>query len=82
MKKGEKLIKRVLVSGYYGFGNAGDEAILIAIVDSLKKLKSNIEITALSADPFKTKEQYGINAVQRTSPLAIIREISRADLGN
>jgi len=80
MKKGEKLIKRVLVSGYYGFGNAGDEAILIAIVDSLKKLKSNIEITALSADPFKTKEQYGINAVQRTSPLAIIREISRADL--
>lgn len=80
MKKREKLIKRVLVSGYYGFGNAGDEAILIAIVDSLKKLKSNIEITALSADPFKTKEQYGINAVQRTSPLAIIREISRADL--
>lgn len=73
-------MQRVLVSGYYGFGNAGDEAILIAIVDSLKKLKSNIEITALSADPLKTMEHYGINAVQRTSPLAIIREISRADL--
>lgn len=80
MKKGERLMQRVLVSGYYGFGNAGDEAILIAIVDSLKKLKSNIEITALSADPLKTRESYGINAVQRTSPFAIIREISRADL--
>lgn len=71
---------RVLVSGYYGFGNAGDEAILIAIVESLKKLKENIEITALSADPLKTMEDYGINAVQRTNPFAIIREISRADL--
>jgi len=80
MKKGEKSMHRVLVSGYYGFGNAGDEAILIAIVDSLKKLKSNIEITALSADPMKTKERYGINAVQRTNPIAIIRAISKADL--
>ena len=80
MKKGEKLMQRVLVSGYYGFGNAGDEAILIAIVDSLKKLKKNIEITALSADPLKTREDYGINAVLRTNPIAIIREISRADL--
>lgn len=80
MKRGERLMQRVLVSGYYGFGNAGDEAILMAIVDSLKKLKSDIEITALSADPQKTKEYYGINAVQRTSPLAIIREISKADL--
>ena len=80
MKKGEKLMHRVLVSGYYGFGNAGDEAILIAIVESLKKLKENIEITALSADPLKTMEDYGINAVQRTNPFAIIREISRADL--
>lgn len=80
MKKGESLMQRVLVSGYYGFGNAGDEAILMAIVESLKKLKSDIEITALSANPLTTKKYYGINAVQRTSPLAIIREISRADL--
>jgi len=80
MKKGKKAVSRVLVSGYYGFGNAGDEAILIAIVDSLKKLKKNIEITALSADPLKTMERYGIRAVQRTNPFAIIREISRADL--
>ena len=80
MKKGERLMQRVLVSGYYGFGNAGDEAILMAIVESLKKLKSDIEITALSAEPSRTKNYYGINAVQRTSPIAIIREISRADL--
>ncbi len=80
MKKGDISMRRVLVSGYYGFGNAGDEAILMAIVNSLKKLKSDIEITALSADPLKTREYYGINAVQRTSPFAIIREISRADL--
>jgi len=71
---------RVLVSGYYGFGNTGDEAILMAVVDSLKKLKKDIEVTALSADPYTTSELLGIRAVQRTNPLAILREIIRADL--
>lgn len=80
MKKGEKLMRRVLVSGYYGFGNAGDEAILMAIVDSLKKLNKDIEITALSADPYTTNKFLGIRAVKRTNPLTILREISRADL--
>lgn len=80
MKKGEKSMRRVLVSGYYGFGNTGDEAILMAIVESLKKFKSDIEITALSAKPLSTQKQYDIKAVQRTSPIAIIREIARTDL--
>lgn len=73
-------MRRVLVSGYYGFGNAGDEAILMAIVESLRKIKSDIYITALSANPEATIREHGINAVQRTNPLAVLREISGADL--
>lgn len=80
MKKGEKAMRRVLVSGYYGFGNAGDEAILMAIVESLKKIDKDILITALSANPETTKKFHKINAIQRTNPLAIIREIIKADL--
>lgn len=81
MKEGEKdTMRKVLVSGYYGFGNAGDEAILLAIVESLKKLNNNIKLTALSADPAMTEKLYGISAVSRTSPLQILKEIARADL--
>jgi polysaccharide pyruvyl transferase CsaB len=80
MKRGEKAMRRVLVSGYYGFGNAGDEAILMSIVESLKSLRNDIQITALSANPQSTMDQHGINAVQRTNPLAVLRELSRADL--
>ena len=29
---------RVVISGYYGFANAGDEAMLAAIVGSLKDI--------------------------------------------
>ena len=68
MKKGENVMYRVLVSGYYGFGNAGDEAILMAIVESIKKLNKDIEITALSAAPEKTLDMHGIRAVTRTNP--------------
>lgn len=71
---------KVLVSGYYGFGNTGDEAILAAIVESLKKLNSNIQITALSADPDITTKLHGIFSVKRTSPLHILKEIAGADL--
>lgn len=80
MKKGKKSAYKVLISGYYGFGNAGDEAILTSIVESLKKLSGGIFITALSADPASTKQHHGINAVLRTNPLAVIKEISEADL--
>lgn len=80
MKKGENVMYRVLVSGYYGFGNAGDEAILMAIVESIKKLNKDIEITALSAAPEKTLDMHGIRAVTRTNPLAVLKEIAKADL--
>ncbi|MCR4431778.1 MAG: polysaccharide pyruvyl transferase CsaB [Tepidanaerobacteraceae bacterium] len=81
MKKGEKdTMHKVLVSGYYGFGNTGDEAILEAIAESLKKLNNSIQITALSADPEMTRKLHGISAVKRTSPLSILKEIIASDL--
>ena len=36
-------MNRVLISGYYGFANAGDEAMLSAIIASLKDIKSDID---------------------------------------
>lgn len=70
-------MKRVLLSGYYGFDNSGDDAILKAIVDDLKQLNIDLDIVALSKNPSKTESIYGIKAVDRFS----IKEVSAAMKG-
>ncbi|MCG0275300.1 MAG: polysaccharide pyruvyl transferase CsaB [Thermosediminibacteraceae bacterium] len=73
-------MKKVLVSGYYGFGNAGDEAILMAIVESFKKLDNKICIKALSANPKETESMHHIEAVNRINPFHVVKAIAEADL--
>ena len=42
-------MSKILISGYYGFANAGDEAMLTAIIESLRQVEKNVELTVLSA---------------------------------
>ena len=56
----------ILVCGYYGFGNAGDEAILSALCADLVSLGiGKQQIYALSANPTQTEKTHGVNAVDR-----------------
>lgn len=57
--------KLVLISGYYGFDNLGDEAILEELVSELKRVVSPDEIVVLSANPEVTAKKYGVAAIQR-----------------
>ena len=66
-KKGPKIV----ISGYYGFDNTGDEAVLLSIIHCLRTLKPNVRITVLSDKPEQTKATYGVNAVNRWSPFAV-----------
>lgn len=66
-KKGPK----VVISGYYGFDNCGDEAVLLAIIHCLKRLRPDIRITVLSNNPATTRELYSVHAVNRWNPLRI-----------
>lgn len=59
--------KSILMSGYYGFDNSGDDAILKAIVKDIRNIRKDIEITVLSNNPHKTKEMYDVKAVNRFS---------------
>ncbi len=71
---------RVVVSGYHGKGNLGDEAVLAAFVQHLREIAPDARCVALSSDPVRTASDYGIEAVPRTSITAILRELRRADL--
>ncbi len=73
-------MKRILISGYYGYNNSGDEAILRVIIDNLRARLKDIEITVLSHAPEDTIRRYQVRAVNRMNPGAILREVLRCDL--
>jgi len=75
-------VKRLLLSGYYGYGNAGDEAVLAGLVTGFRAARSagELEIAALSGNPAETQAAHGIAAADRYHPGALLREIRRADL--
>ena len=62
---------KIVISGYYGFDNCGDEAVLLAIIRCLRELWPTIRITVLSGNPEKTRETFGVNAVSRWNPIII-----------
>ena len=55
----------VVLSGYYGFHNSGDDSILGAIIKDLKNACPNISITVLSKVPAETQKIYGVESVGR-----------------
>lgn len=71
---------RVLISGYYGFDNLGDEAILAALLQELKARHPDWTPVVLSAKPSTTEALYGVPAVARDSLLGLWEEMGRADL--
>lgn len=73
--------KQIVISGYYGFGNIGDEAVLTGILTTMKKIDVYADITVLSADPARTlKEHQGVKAVHRSRLGPVFRAIRGADL--
>ena len=50
-------MSKILISGYYGFSNAGDEAMLTAIIEALRAERKDVEITVMSGKPEITAEK-------------------------
>jgi len=71
---------KIVLSGYYGFDNIGDEAVLYAIITALKNEIENVELTVLSNNPEKTKALYGVNSVNRWKMSEVVKAIKASDL--
>lgn len=70
---------RVVLSGYYGYHNVGDEAILQSIISSLRDQDPNVDIVVLSNDIEYTKKTYKVNAINRWNVLQIYNELIKSD---
>ncbi len=67
----------VLISGYHGFKNSGDEALLFAILKTLKAKKPELDVTVLSKTPTETARVYEVRSISRYSPFQIIKEMKK-----
>ena len=59
-----------MICGAYGRGNAGDDAILEAILQEMRSIDPDMPITVLSKDPRSTRLTYRVRAVHRSNFLA------------
>jgi polysaccharide pyruvyl transferase CsaB len=71
---------RLLISGYYGFGNLGDEALLEVIVRRVRERFPQLDIEVLSATPRSTASTLNVASVPRWQWRSVRDAIGRADV--
>jgi len=76
-------VRRIVISGYYGFSNSGDEAVLLSILLALEEQGKahgvKIQPIVLSADPAWTNQMYGVESVRRMHPSDLLKAIRSSD---
>ena len=67
---------KICISGYYGFKNFGDEAILSVLVNHYK----NNDITVFSSDPEFTSKTYNVKSVKSFDIKNVFNELRHCDI--
>lgn len=73
-------MKRIIISGYYGFGNTGDEAILSSMMLQIRNTIPDCNFTVISNNIEETKRLHGVDAINRMDFSAISNTIEKSDL--
>lgn len=76
LSKGPKIV----MSGYFGFDNSGDDAILKAIVKDLREQDPSVRIKVLSKDPSKTEQLCPVTSANRFKLREVISSLRDAQL--
>ena len=71
---------KIMISGYYGFNNTGDEAILKSMVRAFKDKIPQIKITVLSNNPLQTFQAYQVKAIKRLQLISIMCCLRKVNL--
>lgn len=79
----QKQTYRIAISGYYGFHNSGDEAVLCSVLQALEEEAAvqgvSVQPIVLSADPAWTSRMYGVESAHRMRPGDLLRTLRRCD---
>ncbi len=78
MSAGDVGMARVLISGWFGRDNLGDEAILECEIESIRSSIPRAEITVISQNPSRVREIHGVESIAfHHSPRRPLGYISR-----
>lgn len=72
--------KCVVISGYYGFDNLGDEAILEELCREVRELNPGARICVLSQNPQATAKKFNVESIDRWDITQILSLLSQAHL--
>jgi len=70
----------IILSGYYGYDNAGDDALLEAVISSLRKEKEDLSILVLSKKPQKAISEHGVHSINRANFFSIRKAMKKSRL--
>jgi polysaccharide pyruvyl transferase CsaB len=74
------MMPKILIGGYYGANNMGDEAILTVMLNSLRAKDANTHFVVVSRNPEHTTKQHGVEAVDWKDIPALLAAGQQADL--
>ena len=72
--------EEIIICGAYGRGNAGDDAILLAILTELRAIDPDLSFRVLSRSPSETRMTYRVNAFYIFSFWKALYHFSKAKL--
>lgn len=70
----------ITISGYYGFGNLGDESLLDIITRSVAEEIPNVKLAALTKSPADDRRRTGLSCISRFNILSVYRNLRRSKL--
>ncbi len=70
----------ILIHGYYGFKNLGDELILKKIIEDIRFIYPDAYLFVLSGDPQFTHHTHGIDAVDRFNINEVVEAVRNCDV--
>ena len=70
----------ILIAGYYGAGNIGDEAILKALLSDFREKREDLDFIVISLDPIETEIRHNVRSVLYTDITSILDAIKESHL--
>ncbi len=70
----------LVLCGYYGCGNTGDDALLRGAIKRTEERYSKYSVCALTAHGRHDEERFGIKCIKRKSPFAVLFSIANAKM--
>lgn len=69
----------LVIGGYFGCGNLGDDAILMGFLKTLRQMAPRLRVIALTGDPRRDEKRFGVECISRKNPFSVTYALLIAD---